>query len=84
MWLIYAVVYWSFEGFGQLVAIAPNMIVPLLGYINLWFSAFLFCGMFVAIDDVIWPLRVFCYVLPLGWGLQARRDRTDHNHITSL
>jgi hypothetical protein len=27
--------------------------------------AFLFCGMFVSPDDVIWPFRLFTYIMPL-------------------
>lgn len=36
---------------------------------QVFFAAFLFCGMFVPFDDVWWGLRWLCYFLPLGWGL---------------
>jgi len=70
-WLIYAVTFWAFEGMAQALAVGPNVIVGLFGFLNIFFAAFLFCGMFVDPADVIWPLRVFCYFLPLGWALQS-------------
>ena len=44
--LIYAVTFWSFEGMAQMLAVAPNVVIGLFGYLNLYFAAFLFCGMF--------------------------------------
>jgi len=70
-WLIYSMTFWAFEGFAQASSVSPNVILALFGFINMYFCAFLFCGMFVAVDDVVWPLRVFCYVLPLGWSLES-------------
>ena len=40
-----------------------------LNYMQAWFMSFLFCGIMVAEEDVIWPFRVLCYVLPLRWGM---------------
>ena len=40
-------------------------------FMNLWFGAFLFSGLLIAEHDVIWPFRLFCYILPLKWGLRA-------------
>jgi len=38
---------------------------------NLWFVSFLFNGIAIPIDAVIWPFRVFCYVLPYRWAQAA-------------
>mmetsp|Transcript_56160 Transcript_56160/g.111487 ORF Transcript_56160/g.111487 Transcript_56160/m.111487 type:complete len:1121 (-) Transcript_56160:482-3844(-) len=70
-WLIYAITFWAFEGLAQMLSVAPNAILGLVNFLNMFFTAFLFCGMFVDVADVIWPLRTFCYILPLGWGLQS-------------
>merc|ERR1711871_176495 len=43
----------------------------MLNYMNLWFSGFLFAGVMVPEEDVIWPFRAFCYVLPFRWGLTS-------------
>jgi len=70
-WLLYSITFWAFEGLGQMVSIAPSVILALFSYMNLYFMAFLFCGMFIDPADVVWPFRVFCYFLPLGWSLQS-------------
>lgn len=70
-WLMYAITFWAFEGLGQMVSVAPNVIISLFNFLNIYFAAFLFCGMFIDPQDVIWPLRAFCYLLPLGWSLQS-------------
>jgi len=70
-WLIYAIAFWAFEGLAQMVGVASNATLGLVNFLNLFFAAFLFCGMFVDVEDVVWPLRAFCYVLPLGWALQS-------------
>ena len=33
-----------------------------------WFNCFLFNGIAIPREDVIWPFRLFCYVLPYGWA----------------
>jgi ABC-type multidrug transport system ATPase subunit len=69
--VLYAVTFWAFEGLAQALSIFPNVIYGLFMFLNLYFVAFLFCGMFVDPMDVVWPIRAFCYFLPLGWTLQS-------------
>merc|ERR1719261_367621 len=69
--VLYAVTFWSFEGLAQAFSCFPNVIYGLFMFLNIYFMAFLFCSMFVDPEDVVWPIRVFCYFLPLGWTLQS-------------
>ena len=69
--LLYATTFWAFEGMAQALSCFSNVILGLFGFLNMYFAAFLFCGMFVDPEDVIWPIRTFCYFLPLGWSLQS-------------
>ena len=69
--VLYAVTFWSFEGLAQMLSVFSNVIIGLFGFLNLYFAAFLFCGMFVDPEDVIWPIRTFCYFMPMGWALQS-------------
>jgi len=69
--VLYSVTFWAFEGLAQAMSCFPNVLYGLFGFLNLYFTAFLFCGMFVDPEDVIWPIRMFCYFLPLGWTLQS-------------
>lgn len=68
---LYALTFWAFEGLAQMLSVFSNVIYCLFAFLNMYFTAFLFCGMFVDFEDVVWPLRAFCYFLPLGWTLQS-------------
>lgn len=53
---------------------------PLLGLfqvICLWFASFLFAGILVSEEDVVWPLRVFAIVSPMKWSNQGNRQCRD-------
>ena len=45
-----------------------------------WFSGFLFAGFLIPVKDIIWPLRAFHYVFPLG---NAARGMTYSEFIDS-
>ena len=67
---VYSLTLWSFECMAQFFSIQfDNPLLGMLMYMNMWFSAFLFAGVMVPEEDVIWPFRAFCYSLPLRWSL---------------
>jgi len=69
---IFAACLWSFECCAQFFAVAfADPLVGMLGFMNVWFANFLFSGMFIAAADVVWPFRLFCYILPLGHSMTA-------------
>jgi ABC-type multidrug transport system ATPase subunit len=43
----------------------------MMNFMSIWFASFLFSGLFIRIPEVIWPFRLFCYILPLGFTSQA-------------
>jgi len=69
--LIHTCMFWTFEGIAQANALEPSPLFGLMNYLNVYFMAFLFCGMFVAPSDVIWPFRLFTYILPMQWSMKA-------------
>lgn len=69
--VLYACTFWAFEGLAQALSCFSNVILGLFGFLNMYFTAFLLCGMFVDPQDVVWPIRAFCYFLPMGWSLQS-------------
>merc|ERR1711966_301262 len=72
MMLLIAVALWSFETMGQFFSILfKNPLIGMLLYLCMWFSSFLFAGVMVPEEDVIWPFRVFAYVLPMRWTLAS-------------
>merc|ERR1719193_2185748 len=69
---IHALAMLTAEVQAELLAIIfPNFAVGMLAYMGIWFAEFLFSGLLVKDEDVLWPLRAICYVLPMRYGLQA-------------
>lgn len=68
--IVFAMIYWSFECVAQLLAVlANNPLIGMLSFMSWWFVSFLFAGMIIPEDDVQMPLRLFCYLSPLRWGI---------------
>jgi len=55
----------------QCFGLEPSPLLGLAQFMNNFFCAFLFCGMFVAPNYVIWPFRLFTYIMPLQWTMKA-------------
>eukprot|EP00965_Chrysotila_dentata_P172056 5677789-Pleurochrysis_carterae.AAC.3 len=66
-WAVWSTCLWCFEGVAMFFSLVANPLLGMLMFMNVWFSSFLFSGMFVRIEDVIWPFRLACYATPLGW-----------------
>lgn len=72
MVITFALVLWAFESMAQLFSVLfANPLMGMLNFMNLWFAAFLFSGVMVAEKDVIWPFRVFTFIMPFKWGLRT-------------
>ena len=67
----YTLTLLAFECVGQLCALVRNPLMGVMAYLLFWFFGFLFSGQFIMYGDVIWPLRVLCYVNPMRWGVHA-------------
>ena len=65
--IIYTACMWAFEGMALQFSLTANPIIGMAMFVQCWFAAFLFSGMFARREDVIWPFRLFCYVMPIGW-----------------
>jgi len=70
--IVYASGLFAFESIAQLFSVLCfDPLLGMLNFMNVWFSAFLFAGIMVPREDVIWPFRLFCYILPLNWVLRS-------------
>jgi len=68
MILVFAVTLWSFECVAQFFSVVHhNPLIGMLGFMQFWFAAFLFSGLMVPEEDVIWPLRALNKVSPLKY-----------------
>jgi len=56
-----------FESMAQLLSLIPNSIIGIVVYIQLWSTAILNTGVVFRGDDIIWPIRLFYYILPLQY-----------------
>jgi hypothetical protein len=57
-----------FESLAQLLVVAfPNPILGMLAFLMYWTSSIVFCGLVFRGGDVVWPFRVFYYIMPLRW-----------------
>ena len=80
---LYACIYSSFESIARLFSVAfDNSLLGMLSYLNCWFTSFLFAGIVIPEDHVIWPFRVFFFIFPLKWGIPgiAFLDAIDANY----
>ena len=72
MLAIYACLMLAFESLAQMLSVAySNPLMGMLSFMQLWFSSFLFSGLYIAISDIVWPFRVFSYILPFRYAIQA-------------
>lgn len=73
IWLLYSLGLYSFEAIAQTMAIAfDNPIIGMLQFMSMWFSAFLFCGIFLPVDSIVWPFRILSYVLPYQYAFRSQ------------
>jgi hypothetical protein len=67
----HALIMWNFEAFAQLSAVQfDHPLKGLMQFMQTWFASFLFMGVMVAEEDVIWPFRILCSIMPLKWGFR--------------
>lgn len=65
-------IFYSFEASAQFFAVAfRNPLIGMMCFINWWFASFLFCGFLVDPEEVIWPLKIFYYIVPFNWGIRG-------------
>jgi len=72
MLVVYSTTLLAFEAIAQLIAaVIENALLGMMFYMNIWFTCFLFAGILVPVEDIIWPLRAFCYSFPLRWCFRS-------------
>jgi hypothetical protein len=55
----------------QAFSVENNVLLGMVNFMNNWFNAFAFAGVWLPVESVIWPFRVFCYILPYRWAMPA-------------
>lgn len=61
-----------FEGFAQMLALQfDNPLIGMMSYINIFFTAFLFGGWLISEADLIWPFKLFYYIMPMKYTVRG-------------
>jgi ABC-type multidrug transport system ATPase subunit len=69
---VHALFMLTFECVAQFHAVQfSHPLLGMLGVVNFWFASFLFGGILVPLEDVIWPLRALGYISPINYGIKA-------------
>jgi len=53
-----------FDGLARVCSTQGMLILGFGGFIQYWYSSFLFCGMFLDQEKIVWPIKLFTYISP--------------------
>ena len=68
----FAITLWVYDSLAQLLAVSfKSPVIGMLAFLGFWSSSIVFCGLVFRATDVVWPFRLFYYVLPLKWTFNA-------------
>ena len=60
------------DAFAGVLAVAfENPLIAAAAFVGTWFGGFLFAGLMVKMRDIVWPLKTFHYVFPLGFSIHG-------------
>mmetsp|Transcript_42639 Transcript_42639/g.70919 ORF Transcript_42639/g.70919 Transcript_42639/m.70919 type:complete len:659 (-) Transcript_42639:137-2113(-) len=71
MFLLHATFLWCFEAIAQSFSFVTNVLLGLLGYLTVWFVAFLMNGLLINETDVYWPFRLCAFISPYRWAMKS-------------
>ena len=80
MILVWTSSIYCWEAISETLALA--FVNPLLGmmmFMGIWFSAFLYGGFLIPGEDMIWPLKIFFYIMPMKYTVRTM-VYTDYIH----
>ena len=69
--IILTVAFWCFDCVVLFCSLFENPVLGMLSYQTFWFASFVFNGMFVPRDEIVWPVRVMAYASPFYWSTKS-------------
>ena len=70
--ILFAVNYFVFESVAECLSVwFDDPILGMLQFMNFFFGAFLFGGLLISKDDIIWPFRAFYYIMPYSYYVRS-------------
>ena len=72
--LMFALQMYIWEAMAELFSVQfPNPLIGMMQVMNMWFSGFLFAGFLIPEDDMVYPFKIFYWILPVRWQLPLGR-----------
>ena len=63
---------YCFEAMSESLAVAfDNPLLGMMQFMGIWFSAFLYGGFLIPGSDMIWPLKIFFYIMPMKYTIRT-------------
>ena len=72
MMLLWAVSIYCWEAISEVLAVSfDNPLMGVMQFMGIWFSAFLYGGFLIPGEDMVWPLKIFFYIMPIKYTVRS-------------
>ena len=72
MILVWSCMIYSWEAMAEMLSVMfDNPLIGMMLFMGQWFNAFLFGGFLIPGEDMIWPLKIFYYPLPIKYTTRS-------------
>ena len=69
---VWAACIYACEAVSEVLSVQfDNPLLGMMNFMGFWFSGFLYGGFLIPGKDMIWPLKIFYYILPLKYGVRS-------------
>jgi len=70
--VVWALCLYVWENLALMFSIQfENPLMGMMQYTGMWFSGFLYAGFLIPVQDMVWPLKVFFYIMPFRYALHS-------------
>merc|ERR1712226_807472 len=70
--LLWSVGLHCFEAWAQIISVSfGNPLLGMMAYINVFFVSFLFAGFLISEKDLVWPFKLFYYIMPMKYSVRG-------------
>ena len=69
---IWSLSIYCWEAIAQVMSLSfKNPLLGMMQFMGVWFSSFLYGGFLIPGEDMIWPFKIFFYILPLKYTVRS-------------
>lgn len=71
--LLWSAVMYVFECVAECLSVwIEDPILGMLAFTSYWFGFFLFSGFLISVDDLVWPFKIFYYIMPFSYYIRSQ------------